>query len=68
MPNYSVSILIKLRLNSLTLSYFSFSNVNLIVDGSSSALIVTTSSLPAHLRILLRFSIESPKVRDLSHL
>lgn len=68
-PNCSESMVNKFKLNSDTLSPFLDSKTNLRAEGSSSSEErVIWSSFPAILRIFYKFSIESPRVRGLSHL
>jgi len=67
-PSYSLSNVIKLKLNSESLSYLLLSNINLIDVGSSSACKVMISSDDAHFNIFARFSILTPRVIGLSHL
>jgi hypothetical protein len=66
-PNYSASNYKRFKLNSENLSCslnINFllwdSKVNLMVDGSSSAYKVMTSSFPAHFKILERLSMLKP--------
>jgi len=67
-PSYSLSNVIRFKLNSEILSFLLLSKVKTIFDGSSSAFIVMISSFPAHFMILARLVMLRPSVIGLSAL